>query len=83
MKTKIITFLMIVSFFAASVAFADETPNSKADNTNPNYLGPPDEAPRANILELHIKKFFDDFFDLPWETINPKQDFYLDPPDRN
>ena len=74
---------MMITFLFAPVVFADENPQSKSDNTHSNYLGPPDEAPRVNTLELYIKKVFDELFDLPWETVNPKQDFIPDTPDRN
>ena len=74
---------MIVSFFVASVAVADETSNSKENHNSPGYLGPPFEVPTSSTFDVQIKKFFIELFDLPWEIINPKQDFYLDPPGRN
>ena len=83
MKTKITVLLMTIAFLFAPVAFADENPQSKADSNNSNYLGPPDEAPRAYTFELHLKKFFEELFDLPWETVNPKQDFIPETPDRD
>lgn len=75
--------LMIVSFFLTSIALADGRPNSKENHNDPGYLGPPTEVPNPITLDAQIKKFFQEIFILPWETINPKQDFQPDASERN
>lgn len=85
MKTKIAALLMIIAFFATSVAFADENPNSKAENYHPGYLGPPIEVPNHQLIDLdtQIRKYIIELFDLPWESPFAKQDFIPDVPDQN